>query len=179
MDYITKPTSRAALRKFSKIIRVIFGCRSDDEPFPVLQALEKLPDIIENTNYEIVNDKELPAKVFAQCLSKPDGGFKIEIKQTVYDGACYDDNHAFLCFICHEICHILLFCIGFTPVSARAFGDTDIEPFRSVEWQAKALTGEVMIPFDASKGMTSNEIVEKYHVTKQSADYRVKQDRQK
>lgn len=179
MDYITKPTSRAALRKFSKIIRIIFGCRSDDEPFPVLQALEKLPDIIENTHYEIVNDKELPAKVFAQCSPKPDGGFKIEIKQTVYDGACYDDNHAFLCFICHEICHILLFCIGFTPVSARAFGDTDIEPFRSVEWQAKALTGEVMIPFDASKGMTSNEIAEKYHVTKQSADYRVKQDRQK
>ena len=38
---------------------------------------------------------------------------------------------------------------------------------------------QVMIPYDASKGMTSKAIVEKYHVTKQSADYRVKQDRQK
>lgn len=39
MDYITKPTSRATLRRFSKIVRAIFGCESDDEPFPVLQAL--------------------------------------------------------------------------------------------------------------------------------------------
>ncbi len=38
---------------------------------------------------------------------------------------------------------MLLFWIGFTPVSTRAFGDDEIEPFRSVEWQAKALTGEV------------------------------------
>ena len=70
-----------------------------------------------------------------------------------------------------------IFRIGFTPVSTRAFGDTEIEPFRSVEWQAKALTGKVMIPYEASKGMTSKAIVEKYHVTKKSADYRVKQDK--
>ena len=179
MDYITKPTSRATLRRFSKIVRAIFGCESDDEPFPVLQALEKLPDVIEDASFEIIDDNDLPANVFAQCYPKPEGGFVIQIKETVYDGACYNDNYAFLCFICHEICHVLLFWIGFTPISARAFGDTEIEPFRSVEWQAKALTGEVMIPYEASKGMTSKAIVEKYHVTKKSADYRVKQDKKK
>jgi hypothetical protein len=179
MDYITKSTSRATLRRFSKIIRVIFGCESDDEPFPVLQALEKLPDIVECTNYEVVKDNDLPANVFAQCYPKPEGGFVIQIKETVYNGACYDENYVFLCFICHEICHVLLFWIGFTPVSTCAFGDDEIEPYRSVEWQAKALTGEVMIPYGASKGMTSKEIVKKYHVTKQSADYRVKQDKKK
>ena len=36
-----------------------------------------------------------------------------------------------------------IFRIGFTPVSTRAFGDTEIEPFRSVEWQAKAYRGEI------------------------------------
>lgn len=179
MDYITKPTSRSTLRRFSKIVRAVFECESDDEPFPVLQALEKLPDIVDNTNYEIVNDCDLPANVFAQCFPKPEGGFVIQIKETVYNGAYYDDNYAFLCFICHEICHVLLFWIGFTPVSTRAFRDTEIEPFRSVEWQAKALTGEVMIPYEASKEMTSKAIVEKYHVTKQSADYRVRQDKKK
>jgi hypothetical protein len=141
--------------------------------------LEKLPDIVDNTNFEIVDDDDLPANVFAQCFPKPEGGFVIQIKKTVYNGACYDDNYVLLCFICHEICHVLLFWIGFTPVSTRAFGDTEIEPFRSVEWQAKALTGEVMIPYEASKGMTSKAIVEKYHVTKKSADYRVKQDKKK
>lgn len=109
MDYITKPTSRATLRRLSKIVRAIFGCESDDEPFPVLQALEKLPDIVDNTNFEIVDDDDLPANVFAQCFPKPEGGFVIQIKKTVYNGACYDDNYVFLCFICHEICHVLLF----------------------------------------------------------------------
>ena len=54
MDYITKPLSRITIRKFSKIVRKIFGCKSDDEPFPVLEALEMLPDIVENTNYEMI-----------------------------------------------------------------------------------------------------------------------------
>ncbi len=179
MDYITKPTSRAKLRRVSKIFRAIFGCKSDDDPFPVLQALEELPDVVDNTNYEIIDDSDLPANVFAQCFPKPEGGFVIQIKETVYNGACYEGNCAFLCFICHEICHVLLFWLGFTPVSTRAFGDTEIEPFRSVEWQAKALTGEIMIPYEASKGMTSKAIMEKYRVTKKSADYRVKQDRKK
>lgn len=177
MDYITKPTNRATLRRFSKIVRAIFGCESDDKPFPVLDALEKLPDVVDNASYEIVEDNELSANVFAQCYPKPEGGFVIQIKETVYDEACYNDNYAFLCFICHEICHVLLFWIGFTPVSTRAFGDTEIKPYQSVEWQAKALTGEVMIPYGASKGLTSKEIVEKYHVTKQSAKYRVQQDK--
>lgn len=88
MDYITKSISRIALRRFSNIIRAIFGCESDYEPFPVLLALEKLPDIIDNTSYEIVDDDDLPVNVFAQCFSKPQGGFVIQIKETVYNGAC-------------------------------------------------------------------------------------------
>jgi len=110
--------------------------QSDDEPFPVLAALETLPDVVEGTSCQIADDDDLPANVFAQCRFKPSGGFIIEIKQTVYDGAYNDDNGAFLCFICHEICHVLLFWIGFTPVSTRTFKDNEIEPFRSVEWYA-------------------------------------------
>ena len=78
MDYITKPTSRAALRRFSKIVRAIFDCKSDAEPFPVLHALEKLPDIIGDTYFEVVEDSELPAKVFAQCYPKPEWSYKTE-----------------------------------------------------------------------------------------------------
>ena len=174
---MTKPASRATLRQFAKIVRAIFGCRSDDEPFPVLQALEKLPDVIDDASYEIVNDYDLPANVFAWCYPKPDRGFVIQIKETVYNGACYDDNYVFRCFICHEICHVLLFWIGFTPISARAFGDTEIEPFRSVEWQAKALCAEVMIPYEESMGMKPKQLIETYHVSKAFAAKRRKLDK--
>ena len=72
-----------------------------------------------------------------------------------------------------------IFGIGFTPVSTRAFGDTEIEPFKSVEWQAKALCGELTIPYEATIGMNVQAIMEKYPVTEASAKYRVTQDKKK
>ena len=175
MDYETKPLSRDAIRKMSVYVRRIFKVKNDD-PFPVLYALEKLPDLFNGSGARVVEDDELPGNVFAWCYPKPEGGFMIEIKQTVYDGAYKDKNGAFLCFICHEICHVILFYLGYTPISARSFENIDdIPPYRSVEWQAKALCGELTIPFDATVGMSAKEIAEKYNVSMQSARYRTKQ----
>lgn len=56
MDYITKPVSRAALRKISAVVREVFGCKSDNEPFPVLHALDMLSDVVPNSTYNIVED---------------------------------------------------------------------------------------------------------------------------
>ncbi len=69
MDYITKHVSRAALRKISTVIRGVFGCKSDCEPFPVLDALEMLPDVVPNTAYLVVEDCALPKNVF--CTVPP------------------------------------------------------------------------------------------------------------
>lgn len=180
MDCETRPTNRTAIRSMAKHVRRMFGCRSDDEPFPVLHALELLPDLFPNTTYNIVADTDLPANVFARCYPKADGGFEIEIKQSVYDGAFNDNIPAFLSFICHEICHVVMFYLGYMPISNRAVKDTNkIPPYKSVEWQAKALCGEVTIPYEATIGMTFEEIAEKYHVTKESAKYRVKYDSKK
>jgi hypothetical protein len=178
MDYETKPVSREGLRFIAKSVRKLFGCKSDYEPFPVLFALEQLSELFPNTNYEIVEDTELPANVFACCMMKPKGGFIIYIKQTVYDGAYYNNNVAFLSFICHEICHVVLFYIGFTPVSNRTIKEIgEIPPYRSIEWQAKALCGEVQIPYEATIGLKTKAIMEKYTVTEASAKYRIKLDK--
>lgn len=73
-----------------------------------------------------------------------------------------------------------MFYLGYMPISNRAVKDTNkIPPYKSVEWQAKALCGEVTIPYEATIGMTFEEIAEKYHVTKESAKYRVKYDSKK
>lgn len=180
MDYETKPISRAGLRQIAKLFREISGCSTDDVPFPVLLVLDKLSTFFPNTTYEIIEDSELPGNVFACCMPKPEGGFTIKIKQTVYDGAYYNNNAAFLSFICHEICHVVLFYLGFTPISNRAIKEIgEIPPYRCVEWQAKALCGEVLIPYEATKGMNVKEIMAKYCVTEASAKYRVKQDKKK
>ena len=103
---------------------------------------------------------------------------KAVLWQTVYDEAYLHNNKAFLCFICHEICHAILFHIGFMPTSARSIIKGKETPaYRSVEWQAKALCGELTIPYDATIGMNANEIMELYPVTKASAKYRVKLDK--
>lgn len=177
MDYQTKPASRNDLRKFASILRRLFHVPNSGQ-FPVLDALEMLPDIFPGSNYVVVEDYKLPAKVMAQCSPNEAGGFTIEIKQSVYDGAYNNRIGAFLGFICHEICHIFLFEIGFKPIYARGFDNNELPAYCSVEWQAKALCAEAMIPFHESGNMSVSEIMDKYHVSKAFATNRRKLEKQ-
>ena len=176
MDYETKPTSRNDLRKYARIVRQIFGVPLTG-PFPVLTVLDRIPDVFEGSNYIVVEDSELPPKTMALCTPNNAGGMTIEIRETVYKGAYLNQTGAFLGFICHEICHLFLFEIGFTPIYGRSFREGALTPYRSVEWQAKALCGELMIPYDESCGMKKSAIQEYYHVSEAFARYRCKQDR--
>ena len=173
MDYQTKPTSRNDLRKYAKILRCLFDIPCSG-PFPVLSVLERLPDVFPNSNFIVVEDDALPAKTMAQCFPNDLGGFTIEIKRSVYDGAYKKQIGAFLGFICHEICHVFLFMIGFVPTYARSFSDNELPAYCSVEWQAKALCGETMIPFEESVGMGVKAIMDRYHVSRAFADMRRK-----
>lgn len=175
MDYITKPVSRHNLRKYAAFIRKHYRVPESDA-FPVLDVLERLADDFKNCNYTILEDNKLPPKTMAQCLANDIGGYTIEIKQSVYDGAYLNGTGAFLGFICHEICHILLFKMGFTPIFERSFGDKKIKAYRSVEWQTKALCGELMIPYQESIGMSTSEIVSAYNCSTAFAKYRIDLD---
>ncbi|MBQ4289504.1 MAG: hypothetical protein II749_06080 [Clostridia bacterium] len=173
MDYKTKPTSRKDLRRYSKILRKLFDVPQTG-PFPVLWALERVGEVFKNCNYIVVEDKHFPLKTMARCIQNEMGGFTIEIKQSVYDGAYEKKIGAYLGFIMHEICHVFLFSIGFTPVYERSFADKSISPYCSVEWQAKALCGEVMIPYNESRGMSIEKICATYHCSKAFAKIRKK-----
>lgn len=178
MDYITKPTSREELRLHAKRFRKLFEIAPNGS-FPVLECLEKLPDIFNGSTYSVVEDCELAPKTMAQCYLNEEGtGFVIEIKESVYEGALRG-NGAFRGFICHELCHVYLFYMGFRPLFQRAFDNNKIPPYRSVEWQAKALCGEVMIPFYESEGLSQNDLVSKYEVSKAFATFRRRMSRQK
>ena len=171
MDYKTKPTSRKDLRQYSQILRKLFDVPLTG-PFPVLEALEHIGDIFPNCNFIVLEDSLMPSKTMARCVQNDFDGFTIEIRQSVYDGAYENQTGAFLGFICHEICHVFLFNIGFTPIFERSFKDKTIRPYCSVEWQAKALCAEVMIPYEESKGMSIRKIVDTYHCSNAFAEYR-------
>ena len=168
MDYKTRGTSRKQLRAFAKYFRELFDVPQTGA-FPVLEVLDKIPDVFENCNYEIVDDHSLPAKTMAACTPNDDGGFTIEIKESVYNGAYENSSGACRSFITHEIWHVFLFKIGYTPLFERSFADGELPSYCSVEWQAKALCGYVMIPPDESAGMTQNQIAEYYQASKESA----------
>ncbi len=170
MDYKTKPLSRSEIRYLATLYRELFDAPLTG-PFPVLESLEKVPDIFKNSNVVIVKDSELEPNVMAQCSQNELGGFTIKIKESVYEGAYEHGVGAFLGFINHEICHVFLFSIGFTPIYERSFENNTLPACRSVEWQAKALNGEVMIPYEECKNMTKEEIMNNYHVSEAFADY--------
>ena len=157
MDYKTKPLSRMDIRKLAKIFRKAFHA-SPIGPFPVLLALERLPDLFPGSNYVIVEDDYLDATVPCRCIpndNAPDS-FTIEIKESVYNGA-YNGVGAYRDHICHELCHLFLFHLGYRPVVERCYREGELKKYESVEWQAKALCGEVMLPFKETQGFENPE----------------------
>ena len=171
LDYMTKPTSRRELRQMAPLFRALFGV-DKSSVFPVMEALEKLPDVFPGSSFVVLPDNNLPADTPARCRPDAKGNFVVEIKETVYNGACYKKIGAYRGFIVHEICHIFLYKIGFTPIYTRSFENNKIPAYCSVEWQTKALCGEVMMPFDDTKDMCSEEIHIYYGVSKAFAEYR-------
>ncbi len=165
MDYMTKPISRMALRQLAPCFRQLFGV-ANTGPFPVLEALEKVPDIFDGSAFTIVEDSKMPKTIPARCSPIDGGGFLIEIQESVYEGAYKHQIGAYLGFICHEICHLFLFEIGFTPIYERSFENNQIPAYRSIEWQAKALCGEVMMPYEETRFMCVEQIMTDYNVSK-------------
>lgn len=176
MDYKTKPTSRKDLRQFAKWFRTIFGVPQMGA-FPVLSVLDGIGDIFSGSRYEILEDCHFSPNTMAYCEPNEENGFTIKIKESVYSDAYEKNSGASLGFICHELCHVFLFHIGFKPIFERSFGNRELLPYCSVEWQAKALCAEVMIPFEESVGMDKESIVETYHVSRAFADKRIELER--
>lgn len=172
MDYYTKPTSRKTLRELAHYVRKIFGVYQNSR-FPVLDALEIVSDVFPGSSYIIVRDSELPHDTPAMCKPDSNGNFLIMIKESVYDGAYRKEIGAYRGFIMHEICHIFLYKIGFTPIYARSFENNTLPAYCSVEWQAKALCGEVMMPYEATIGLNTEQIVKEYGVSKGFAEKRL------
>lgn len=175
MDYKTKPLSRADIRKLAIIFRKAFHV-SPIGPFPVLLALEQIPDLFSGSNYSIVEDDCLETTVPCRCIPNGDNldSFTIEIKESVYNGAYSSGIGAYRDHICHELCHLFLFHLGYRPIVERCYGEGELKKYESVEWQAKALCGEVMLPFNETKGYDDPAaLAEIYGVSKSQAGYRI------
>lgn len=169
VDYETKPLSRKKIRKLVEVLRKIFKIYT--LKFPVLDVLDSLES--DGVTYMIEEDKLFKKNVMAY-LEPTNNGYCIHIRNSVYDGACRGEGNC-LGYICHEECHFFLIeYFGFKPIYGRSIKDRKIPACRSMEWQAKAMCGELMIPHDECYNMTIDEIMENTNSSFQQAEYFVK-----
>ena len=166
-----EPTMVAKSPSFNSKLRFVSAAFS--LTVPGLKVFEILPEYFSDVVVTSVEDSSLPYNKPARCYIDGDGYFVIEIKASIYMGADDKDIGAYLGFICHEMCHIFLYKLGFVPILERSFDNGELKPFESVEWQAKALCGELMVPYEATKDMSVEEIMKTYHVSKGFAETRL------
>lgn len=173
MDYETKPTNRNELRHCAKLFRAICGFTAD-EPIDPIILLDKLPDLdgFEDVRYEVVYNNTLPGNVPAQCEITEDG-YLIQIKDSVYTGAYEKGIGGHRMHIMHEIMHVFADKLGFKPIFSRRL-TKDVPLCRRLEWIVKALAGEVMMPYNATMGLSVNELMDNFGVSKAAAEKRLK-----
>lgn len=183
MDYESRLSlSRIQVREISRFARRMLKIKT--VKFPVLKALERLIDKFPNNlYYRILPDDEFETNVMAELTPEGDDVYCIKIREKVYEKAVNCDR-ACLGFICHEMCHFILIHIFEAGpvlkvnesglVYARSFKDRELPLYKSMEWQAMALCGEIMIPYEKCKKYSFRQIVSRTHSSDEQTKYFLK-----
>lgn len=179
MDYETSVIlGRYQIRLIAGLFRKMFNIKT--VVFPVMKVLEMLVTRFEKKLFYVVEEDSLFEKgVMAELVSEEDI-YYIRIRQGVYDKA-NDGDRASICYICHEMCHFFLihvmgigpkmFCTSEGLVYTRKVVEKTIPSYKSMEWQTKALCGEVMIPYRKCKNYTYKQIVYRTKSSNSQAKY--------
>jgi Zn-dependent peptidase ImmA (M78 family) len=173
-----QPISRDKLRLIAKTFKSRLGFDGIFTDVPRL--LEVIQNEYPELDVEIVENHELPPKVFAEFIpsySRVSNKPLIKIKEYVYDNACNPLSRAYgrdRMNIVHEIAHFIL--IDIFKIEVLEHHESGISNLaNSVEWQAMALAGEIMIPFEETIGIENEiELAKKCGVSKIAANYRIK-----
>ncbi len=138
--YQVPPLSRKQIRDVAKNIRRInIEMTGQDAPFfPIVHFLDvTLTKNFEDFSLEIMDEYEMGD---AHGMTYPDEHL-IQVRSDVYERACRDQGRDRMT-LAHELGHYVLHSdIGL----ARMAPDGSIKPFRSSEWQANALAGELLV----------------------------------
>lgn len=172
MDYETRPTSRVEIRSYAKLFRALFNLPLTG-PMDPLMLLDRLGEVLGDVSYEIVESGELPKNVPANCIMTTNGGFIIQIADYVFEGAYENNTGGYKMHILHEIMHPYAYKMGFTPIYSRSVKNKKIPAYKSVEWIVKAMAGEVMMPYEETKGLDEIDLMIDYGVSLDAARKRL------
>lgn len=174
MDYMVgKTAKRIELRVLAKLFRTIFDLPASGSVDPIL-LLDKLHDteLFSDVDYEVVYNNALGKTVPAQCVIT-DTGYLIQIKESTYNGAYEKGTGGNRMHIMHEIVHHFVDKLGYKPVKNQPEETKKIPAYRSLEWIVMALAGEIMMPYEETKGLSIKELMQNYGVSEAAAKKRI------
>lgn len=177
MDYKTKPISRADIRVLANAVRSVFKCRNKYY-FDVVKAFDMMHTYFPEVMTLVVEENELPPEIPACCEPEDSNCYIIKVKEPVYEGAV-NGIGGYRAHILHEMSHAILCLIGFTPVEETPYKNFELNPFESMEWQAKALCGEILVPYEATKGLPVRDIMRRCKVSYDCATLRFNEFKKK
>lgn len=155
-----KAMSGERIEEFVEEFRRIFGIEEVDN-LPVLKFLEWFLFKID-IQMEIVYDYELPD---AYAVADTKTGV-IKIREDVYD-MVYHDNPRHRFTVCHEIGHAILH----TPDRVQ-FARGDVPTYMNSEWQANRFAAALLAPRNLAMGLTEQQMVEKFGISREAAHIR-------
>jgi len=166
MSYIAKAVSRVNLRELALWIRKTVGYEYKPY-FPIVKFMEHvMPEMFPGFNYEIVDDDELPNM---EGLTIPRDNL-ILLPNRVYEDAAAGKGRARFS-VSHEVSHYIII-----DDSSIALARSDnILPYQNPEWQANALTSEILLPPHLTAGMSQDRIAAVFGVSNAAANVHIKQ----
>ena len=125
--------------------------------------------LISKASFEIVQSDD-PRLQGSLCTTIPvNDTYTILIREDVYNKAYEYEIGGYRMHIMHEISHVVLFKLGYTPKLNKVYPNYYLNLCNSIEWQAKALAGEILIPYDLTKELSVEEIMCKCKVSRDAA----------
>lgn len=161
-----KPRNIKQVRKVASTLHEVFSLNTN-ESIDVISLIDiDIPKKLDGFHYEVVPDQEMGDYAGLYYPTE----MKMELKESVYDGAC-SGNGQDKFTIAHEIGHMILH--SDEVALAKTTSDTNHRRFEDSEWQADQFAAELIMPFDAVVNLKSpEEIQEKFKVSAQAARVR-------
>lgn len=169
-EYVTgikvPPCSRRDLRTLAANIHEALHY-DGISPFPVVEMVELvLPKLVAGFEFQVIPKAEMGDE---HGRTYPDKHL-MYIREDVYEGACRGCGRDRFT-IGHELSHQLLH-EDVDITLARS--DLRHKTYEDSEWQANALSGELLMPFKKIRRLTINQIVSTYQVSLSAAQTQLK-----
>jgi hypothetical protein len=166
--------SRKKTRAIAKFIRSLLGINELYADVP--KMLENMTKEFTDFNYEIVEDEELPEGDYGTFIPNYETNqHVVKIPNRVYLAACSNGSTSGRdrMTIVHEIAHYFLI-IYFKYKPIEKFGRGKVPRAKDPEWQAMAVAGEIMMPFNETEHIKEpNKLMEMCGVSFDAAYYRI------